>query len=397
VLVVDQLGYPGGMMTAGGVLNVMGFGVDGRQVVGGVADEFVRRLDAMGAARFRKGHECVSDKDPIGDRPLDRYVHVEPEPARVVANRMIEESGAERLLYTRLIGAQAADGIVAAAAVDNIEGPGLVRARAFVDATGDAELVSRAGGAVRDFPIEESMTKSLLLRLGGVRGWDRAELTKRYRALYETGKAPFPSQDRFMGMAMINPGEVSLNFTLAVGDALSAGELTRMDAELREQALTTLGWFREHMPGFEDAFLMEAAPRIGVRAGRAIVGRRTLTVEDIENGNPVSDPVAVLRRRFGGHGIRRFADGAHGGDAGAQGLPYGTLLPADLRNVVAGGRSISAEPFAITAVRLMATCMATGEAAGVAAALAAREGREIAQVPYAELREALLLQGAILE
>lgn len=395
-LIIERYGFPGGTPTTANIIHLMGFALGGRQIAGGVADELVRELDRMGLARLVRmpGHTGPA---PIGDRPLQGDVIVSVEGLRVAANRMLARAGVERLYYTSVIGALVEDNAITAVAVDNADGPGLLRAKTFVDASGDAHLVWRAGGEVREAPVEDAMTKTIVITVGGVKDFCHQRVSERFRRLVNEGRVPFPNQDRFMGYATLNPGEVGLNFTLVAGNALSAAEMTRMDIELREQVLVTVEWFRQHFPEFADCYLVDSAVSVGVRAGRSIVGLETITCRDLDEGTPVAEPVALGRRSYGGHALRSFHAAWSRNNPGVRGIPRKALIPVRLRNAAAAGRAISAEPRAISSFRLISQCVTIGQGAGVLAALAARSGEDVADVPYTSVRDALVEQNAILE
>jgi len=396
-LIIERYGFPGGVATTACCPYLMGFGAEGRQIVGGVADELVRELDRMGEARFAAQPSRMPETEPIRGRPLVGNVITSVEGVRIAANRLLERAGVTRLYYTSVMGAVVDDDTVTAAAIDNADGPGLVQAKAFVDATGDADLVWRAGGEVCDARVDDSMTKTILIRVGGVVDFHRARVSDRYERLFKQGRAPFANQDRFMGTPLLHPGEVLLNFTLTAGNGLRAAELTRMDVELREQALVAVDWFRREMPGFANCFLMDTAARVGVRAGRCIVGQETITCRDLDEGTPVAEPIALGTRGYGGHGLDGFRPDWARSNPGVRGIPLKALIPVRLRNVVAGGRAISADPRAVGSFRLMSRCAAVGQAAGVTAALAARDGTSPPDVAYTAIRQALTARGAILE
>jgi hypothetical protein len=396
VLLVDQLAFPGGVAAAACCPYLMGFAAGGRQIAGGVADDLVRELDGMGQAAFMTSPSGTPERRPIGTRPLTDNVIISVEGLRIGANRLLERCGVHRLYYTTLIGAVCVGDNLAAAAVDGPDGSGLLRARAFVDATGDAALVWRAGGEVRHYPVEESMTKTILLRVGGVPDFHRGATEEVFYRLAAAGKIPFKAQDRFMGFALLNPGEVLLNFTLTAGDGVSATDLTRMDIELREQAWVAVEWFRRELPQFAGCWLMDTATRVGVRAGRGIIGLETLTPQDIDADAAVPEPVGITTRGYGGHGITGFNPEWHRSNPGLRGIPWRALLSRSFGNVAAAGRGLSADPRVLDTVRLMARCMVTGQAAGVTAALAAQGGRSMADVGYPAVRQALQDGGAIL-
>ncbi|MEA3403737.1 MAG: FAD-dependent oxidoreductase [Armatimonadota bacterium] len=396
-LVVERQGFPGGVATTCCCPFLMGFATAGRQVIGGLADDLVRELDRMGQARLRIAPQAVPDPEPIGERAITANVITSVEGVRLAAARLLERSGAGMLFYAPVIDAISDGDRVTAVCVDRAEGPGLIRARCFVDATGDAVVVHRAGGETREAPAGEAATKTILIRVGGVVDFDRQEVERAFNARVDAGAVPLPEQDRFMGVALLNPGEVLLNFTLTAGDGLRSAELSRMDRDLREQIPVAVGWFREHIPGFEECFHVDSAVRVGVRVGRSIVGHETITRGDIDSDAPVPEPVALGSRSYGGHGLGAFSSPWAKSHPGTRGIPWRSLLPVSFGNVTAGGRAISCDHRVIDTIRLMARCMATGQGAGVTAALAAERGCDALAVGYADVREALLEEGAILQ
>ncbi len=395
-LIVEKYGFPGGVATMACCPYLMGFGAHGQQIAGGIADDLVREMDRMGHARMIADPAHAPEDAPIGDRPLRANVIVTIEGLRVAANRLLERAGVERLYYTSCLGAVAENGAIRAIAVDGVEGPGLLHATTFVDASGDAQLVWRAGGATREAPVEDSMTKTILFRVGGVKNYYRPDMAKVFDQLVAEGNVPYPEQDRFMGMAMLNPGEAQINFTLTAGSALTSRALTRMDGELREQVLVTVEWFRAHIPGFEACFLVDTGVGVGVRAGRNIVGLETITMADVDTDTPVAEPVALGTRGYGGHSLKGFVAPWAKSHPGIRPIPWRALLSASFRNVAAAGRAISCEPRVLDTFRLMARCMTIGQAAGVSAALGAQAGGNLVDVGYPAVRDALLAQGAIL-
>jgi ribulose 1,5-bisphosphate synthetase/thiazole synthase len=226
-ILVEKAGYPGGMATQSNCFHVMGFGVEGRQVVGGIADELVRRMNKTGDAylQTRESPDYLS----MDDRSLSSDVIVTDHGMRVHANRMMQTAGVHLQYYTSAIGAVTEGDRIVAVALDCVEGPRLLRAKQFVDATGDAHLVYRAGGECIEAPPEQTMTKTLLFDVGGVREFNRAESRARYLELFEKGLAPFEAQDRFMAIKCIEPEMVHLNFTLTAGNGLESDELTDLD------------------------------------------------------------------------------------------------------------------------------------------------------------------------
>lgn len=396
-LIVEQAGYPGGVATNCCCPYLMGYAAGGRQIAGGMADQLVRELDALGQARLIAEPDHVPETEPIGDRPLLNNVVTSVEGVRVGARRLLARHGVASLHYATLIGARGEGRRVTAITLACLEGQRTLTADYFVDATGDARLTELAGGAVRRYPPDEVMTKTILLRVGGVRGFRRPEVSAAFAEKVRAGRVPLGAQDEFMGLGLLNPGEVLLNFTLTTGDGLSSADLTRMDGELREQVLMTVDWYRREMPGFEGCYLLDAAGRVGVRAAQGIVGVETLTAADVDAGTPVPEPVGLTSRNYGWHYLTVCRAPWGSSQPGLRGIPWGILLAESFDNVTTAGRAVSCEARVIDTLRLMARCMVTGHAAGVTVALAARGQTDTLSVGYPAVRAALLAQGAIPE
>ena len=295
--------------------------------------------------------------------------------------RMLREAGVEMLFYVELTDVEKENGILRSVTVTGCGKHIRLQGRSFVDCTGDAVLAHMAGARCLCGSAEETMTKTLLFRVTGVENYDREKCA----AAFADGHFPYTYQDQFMGTFVGEKGEdFLLNLTAVAGTAQSPEELTRKDLELKEQIPVVLAWARKTLPGFEHCRLAAVAPVIGVRGGRNIAGREQITTRDLDENTPVAEPVAVGKRSYGEHYIHTFRAPWCNWQPGRRAVPYGALLSADIANLAAGGRCIGAEPRAVSAIRLMPVCLATGQAAGIAAALGFP--------PYAVLREELVKQ-----
>ncbi|MDD3695694.1 MAG: FAD-dependent oxidoreductase [Lentisphaeria bacterium] len=234
----------------------------------------------------------------------------------------------------------------------------------FVDASGDAVLAELAGASCQHGSVEESMSKTVLMKLSGIKSFDKASLKQRFAQL----QCPIAIQDHFMGTPLAD-GTLVLNISAVAGDALSPWELTRMDQELREQCWQIMPWLRSQFPEFAEAQIVSIAPRIGVRASRNILGRCLITCDDIDQDRQFAEVVALGKRSYGEHYVKCFSSPWRKWHKGELPIPYGALIAEPLKNLAAAGRCIAIETKAISCIRLMAHCLATGVAAGSAAAL----------------------------
>ncbi len=387
VLLLEQASRPGGVAVSCGCPGLMGCSNGERQLASGVAEELIRRLDEIGAVAFKR-----SRVRPLDGQPLCEDVVSSEFAIALIMNRMLLQAGVELLYYCTLCGCQT-DGRKISAVHCFCAGELLnISARAFVDCTGDAVLAKLAGYPVQAAAPEDSMTKTVLFQVSGLQPFAVLDLRERFKSKQKT--FPFPNQDALMLHPVGEGGAFLLNITLATGNPLDPADLTRMDIELREQIPVALQWLRENFPEFKDCVLDSSAARIGVRNGRHLIGRETITCADLDDNTPVIEPVALARRGYGGHGGSAFIQNWAKSNPGSRGIPYAALLSPAGDNLVVGGRAISIEPRAITAIRLMIQCFASGQAAGVIAALTAQQG----QLPaYAQLRADLLRQNLLLE
>ncbi|HEV7663263.1 MAG TPA: FAD-dependent oxidoreductase, partial [Chloroflexota bacterium] len=194
-----------------------------------------------------------------------------------------------------------------------------------------------------------------------------------------------------------------VNTTRVLGmDGTNPDDLTRAEIEGRKQVFALLDFMRRELPGFERVQLRETATQIGVRETRRIVGEYVLTQDDLASGRHFEDVIAL-----GGYPVDIHpVDGAGGGvqsalDSGLHTadvyeIPYRSLVPLDIDDLLVAGRCLSATHEAAGAVRVMPPCFAMGQAAGTAAALAVERAISPRQIEVRELQAELRKQGAIL-
>ncbi len=180
------------------------------------------------------------------------------------------------------------------------------------------------------------------------------------------------------------------------GDATDVLDLTRAEVTGRDHVQRFVKFLKQNVPAFRDCVLYQTAPQIGIRETRRIVGDYCLTADDILNSTRFDDSIAL-----GGHIIDIHSLDGTTDQLGVRvepyQIPYRSLLPGGLENVIVTGRPISATHEAHASLRVMGTCMALGEAAGSAAALAVRGGGKVRGIDSAQLVAQLKRQGAIVD
>jgi hypothetical protein len=349
----------------------------------GVGDEVLREIAALGG-------------DVAPQRTASNVVValLDPEIVKFALDRVCARAGLEPLLHATVTGATAAGGRIAAVAIDDRGGTSHVAARAFVDASGDADLAARAGAAVRyGSPDGSVQNGTLVVRFGGIAAgadtsravWERAIRAGKARGLDALTKEH--------GLVVRIPGSNDVVAYLAdedydVRDARSHAAAERRG---RRQAWQLLDAVRT-LPGHAGAYIVTTGPSIGTRESRHVVSRRPLSEDDVVGGVRCGDAVAVggwpVEHHPGAglpnHWIRIADDGAYE-------IPLATLQSATHENLFAAGRTLDADRHAFASLRVMGTAFATGQAAGVAAAQYARDGETDAE----RVRVELIRQGAL--
>ncbi len=431
VLMTDRLPFLGGNMTAGLLGNFLTFhNMKGEMINGGIAQEIVDRcIDHGGAFRQHRGHLPNAYGNAYSVTPVD------PEVLKLVTQQLCVDAGVDLLLNSFVAGTITDGKRLAAIRIVNKSGEREIRAKVFVDATGDADLVAGAGGRFL-FGDEQGkvMSISLFSRLGGVDLAKHLDYVKENPQEFMLGEDPYigktkaevaaglqswidyplvtghynavrraqargefhKNRQRVVFQVTTIPGVVVLNATSLLGyDPVDAGSMTRAALEGREQVFAVWKFFRDHVPGFADSFILDSASALGVRESRRIAGLSTLTTEDCVAGRKHEDDIGLGAYCLDVHQPSGIIEHKHVEGGEAYGIPFGTLVPEAIDGIIVAGRSLSSERFANGSARCQAPIMAMGQAAGIAAALCAEHGFQPRDVPVGQLRGILKQAGAV--
>jgi len=269
------------------------------------------------------------------------------------------------------------------------------RAKTVIDCTGDADVAAWAGAPIEKSPELQPMT--LHFRLGNVK--KTPDFGKNCRVALEKardrGELPM-----FYGpglMFMFAPNELYIHGVRVTADGTDPADLTRAEIQGRNDAWTMFETWKREVPGFEDAYFQSAAPFIGVRETRRIVGQHVLTEEEIASTTRFDDAVASGCWYLDIHPNKTTLGSAWSAEKTPlepYDIPYRSLLPQKVTNLLAAGRCHSATRGASGSTRVTVTAMALGEAAGLAAALAVKGGVSPLGLSGVEVRKALRGQNA---
>lgn len=408
VVLLERFGCFGGNITTVGVEGLAWYRHEATVEAGGLAREFEERAAEMGAA--------VPESQSLS-------YEIDSEGFKVVADRLVTKAGVRPMLH-RSFAAPILDGdSVAGAIVESKAGREAVTARVVIDATGDADVAHRAGAPTRRTPREEMMAASVMFHLAGV---DKARFLDGVRADPQTyadwsgpdawsietaGKeddlfSPFLKKpfDRAIADGLLPPDLTTIAGTwgavhdsgeltymnllhLDACDGTDPDDLTAAEMEGRRQSLLAIEALRRYTPGCEDARLRNFGMTIGIRDTRKIVARYDLTEHDVREQGRFDDSIGIFPEFIDGYGVlilpttgRYFQ------------VPYRALVPNGVQGLLVAGRATGGDALSHAATRNMACCAVTGQGAGVAAALAVRSGRAVADVDLAAVQAELSRQ-----
>jgi len=416
-LLVERYGFLGGTATAAMVGPWMTFHSGRDRVVGGIAQEIVTRLEALGAS---PGHiPDTSDYVPT-ITPFDPEVH------KALLFEMMTEARVRLLLHAWFTTALVEGNTVTGATFDTVGGKRVYRARVVIDATADAYVAASAGVATQKGDARGRVQPaSLMFRMSHV---DLAKTAAYLRTHPDQMRTSLKAHERtaatLTAVAGLHdlwaraqdegavdvprevvsffispyPDEVTVNMTRVLQiDPLDPDDLTRAEVESRRQVMQLAAFFRARVPGFENARIAATGTQIGIRESRRIVGRYTLTRDDVLQARQFPDavarsayPIDIHNPSGKGTTTQRLAPGA------SYEIPYRCLVPKDCEGLLVAGRCISTTHEALASTRLTPTVMTLGQAAGTAAAIACDRGILPSEVDTTELRAALTRDGVVL-
>jgi FAD-dependent oxidoreductase family protein len=389
VVLLERYPYLGGL-ASGGMVLVLDDMCNGPEVsVRGLCAEMIERLERRGLA------VTPPEEDRRSDAALwrkwsrwgvfDFHSHQKPQPIcyatafdpdgyKLVANEMVSEAGIELRLHSWFSRAIVEDGRIRGVIAESKEGRQAILGEVVVDATGDLDVAASAGAPF----TADSYIVTTVFRLGNV----DTDMAERFEYEEPTAFAAVDRQaKRIIGGSWDKwwlktplPGIVWCNCPHMTGyDGLKVADLTRADMEGRQRIEKLLAFVRAKMPGFERCVVVDVAPQLGIRQTRLLEGEYVVTKEDVTERRHFPDSIARGRDYY---------------------TPYRALLPRGVKQLLVAGRHYSATPTAQRISREIPPCMAMGEAAGIAAALARAAGVTVDGVDVGRLQRALRAQGA---
>lgn len=396
VAIIEKYGFLGGMATMGYVAPLSVFAFKNDLVIGGIPWEFVKRLESMGGA-FIEWPKANIDFD------VELY--------KLCCQRMVLEAGVKMFMHSSLIGCEMEGKTVRSVIIENKNGLETLEGKTFIDCTGDADLAWMAGVPMQENPDGDLQPSSFCFMLAGVdtesqllskclyhNGLNGPSQCKPVRekllALKEAGE-PIPDFGGPWFNNVLRKGCVAVNITRHATDSTDNRNFTEAECQLREDIFTFTRLLKENFPEFKDCYVSSTAPQAGIRESRRIKGVHTVTADEYVNAFRYEDSISR-----GIHPIDIHASSGAGQiridlEQPAY-VPYRALIAPDYPNLLFAGRCISTDRQALASLRVQASCMGTGQAAGVAAAQSVATGCSVQNIDTQKLVTALKELGAVL-
>jgi hypothetical protein len=400
VVLIERYGFFGGLATAGSVGTICGLYLHHpdriEYVIEGIAkaisDDLVKRGGGFGPF-IRQGFTAL----------LYNPWHLK----RLCDELIGREEKIEPMLHGYVADVVTDGGRVEAILVASPEGLFAVKADVYIDATGDAAVALAAGFRTEKGDARGSIMNPTMMFY--VQGLDLAAYQQKGMATLNDRIKEAISKKTYpltVGQGLVIPtfrqGEalVKLSSLAREGrplDGSVVSDITYAELKGRDDAEITMEFLKNEIPGFESAFLSDTAVQVGVRETRRIVGEYVLTEQDVLSAAKFPDTICLSSWP-----LEKWEDGKEPEmvflpEGAYYGVPYRSLLPLGARNLLVTGRAISMDHGALASARVMGVCMAEGQAAGTACALAARRGVGVRDVDVEELRSELKGDGARLE
>jgi len=390
VTLVERYGFMGGISTQ--VLDTFyGFftpGTHSRKVVGGTPDLVVDELLRLKAAIYRPNTYGAG-----------QGITYDPEILKIVWERLASQAGVKIIYHTLVVDVVLEDGLLKGVVAVNKSGFFRLLADAVIDASGDADIAALSGApyeSAKDGQIQSLTTTFKLINVDV----ERARQVKKSALQALMVSAQGYHLPRKEGSAHITtlPNVMATNMTRVSGiDPMDTLQLSQAEIEGRRQALEYTRFLIDCVPGYEKAALGGLSAQIGVRESRRIIGEYRLTRADVLAARKFNDAIAQCGAPIEEHHAGQDTRWEYLPEGETYHIPYKVLLPLKVENLLVAGRCLSADHDAHASVRSMGQCMATGQAAGVAAVLSVGAGKSPREVAVEQVQETLRGLGAIID
>jgi len=401
-MLIERYGHLGGMATGGIVIQIPHMSDGGKEpVIAGLVQEWLERLDLIGGT-LRPRMEDIGSGDEklvkkwrrffgnVINNKIEHTAWVDPELLKCVLNDMVEDAGVNLLLHSWGVRALTEEGRVTGVVFESKSGRRAILGKIIIDGTGDGDLLPSAGAAYDDFlePKARSSMLALVFRLGNC---DYQKYCDFRETQPEKHKELMEGLTKTAGTQLLplpSPRNDVMWFNNWIPDLVctKVEDLTKLEVEMRKKMLKGHAFLKKNFPTFENSFVLDTASQTGTRGSRRLTGEYVITRDDFQNCKKFDDTIAVFPR-LGPPGqaeVKRVN------------IPYRALVPQKIDNLLVAGRSFSSDFAANNIANLIPHCIAMGQAAGTAGAMAVQQDILPRQVSYRSLQQKLVKQGVVL-
>jgi hypothetical protein len=410
-VLVERYGHLGGMATGGLVTIIPNLSdISGRQQITGICQELIDRLDARGATDYPKKEDWGSTDEKLVQHYIDAnlawfYIRddlnigrkrvlytalIDPEIMKCELNNMMEEAGVKLYLHSwgarPIVEGNTVKGVI----IENKSGRQAIPAKVVIDSTGDGDLLQPAGAEcdTRMVPGLRIASFAFPFWIGNINMKKledfRTSQPKKYNELMQDlksqGGAAFYLKDLVKchdGIIWFHPFFPSMNQS-------DIREINRVELEGRKKMLLSYDFYRNHVPGFENSYIALSSPQLGTQGGQRVIGEYICTAKDMISDEVFEDTIAIFPDNDNGEISAKHPNVC---------IPYRALVPKKIDGLLVACRAFSSEYQFNEYFNLIPHCIAFGQAAGTAAALAVEAGIQPRKVNYITLQKHLINQG----
>lgn len=408
VTLVERFGCFGGNITVVGVEGFAWYRHEATVEAGGIGWEFEERAKAMGAA--------VPESQSLS-------YELDSEGFKLVADRLVEEAGIHAMLHRQFVAPVMDGNVIKGIVVESKAGREAILAARVIDATGDADVAHRAGAPTFKTPVEQMQAASVMFHLAGVDkkafmagvrsdpqtygDWSTGEWQIETSGKEDQMFSPFLGKPFAQAIrdgiipahlntisgtwgALHDTGELTyMNLIHLAGcDGTDPDSMTRFEIEGRRQSMLAIDALRRYTPGCEGARLRNFGMSIGIRDTRKIDAAYNMTESDVRHEGRFEDTIGIYPEFIDGYGVLILPTTGR-----YMHVPYRSMLPKGVENLLVAGRAIGGDRIAHAATRNMACCAVAGQGAGVAAAVSVKSGKAFGDLDLPAVQKELERQG----
>jgi glycine/D-amino acid oxidase-like deaminating enzyme len=401
VMLLEKYGFLGGMGTAAMVTNFCGLhaNINGsvQQIVRGVADDILERLDNLDGLREPHPVRAKGGGHDVAAQAYDTSAY------KMATDDLLLSAGVDIRFHTFAVDVLMDGAQIDAVLIETKSGRKAIKAEVFIDCSGDGDLAYWSGAeCVKGDDNGFMAYPTTMFRVANVDD-DKVhnEGKPNLSALIEAAAKDYnlPRKTGVLG-SQPHAGEWRVNLTQISrdGDPIDGSDWNDLgfaETEGRRQSQEYFRFLKDCVPGFENSYLLETAPQVGIRETRRIIGEHILSEDDILSCRDFKDSIGCNGWPLEQH-LKGSAKWTFLGGRGYHQIPFGTTLPKGVDNLLVAGRCASTTPEGQASLRVSGPCFAMGQAVGTAAELARRSGVTPKEIDIKALQHRLVSDGAFI-